>query len=82
MYQRRSRKQFIPLWWPCVVGGSLFMCGKDLITPFYPPRGCCEAREGLFMCQGRSRSQFSPLWRFCEAGASLFMCGENLMTPF
>ena len=33
-WQRRSRKQFSQLWKPCVVGVSLFMCGKDLITPF------------------------------------------------
>ena len=41
--------------------GSLFMFGKDLITPFQPPRRCCEARAGLFKCQGRSRKQFSSL---------------------
>ena len=34
-----------------MVGVSLFMSGKDLITPFYPPRGYCEARGGLFKCQ-------------------------------
>ena len=27
-----------------------FMCGKDLITPFYPPRRFSEGREGLFKC--------------------------------
>ena len=46
------------------------------------PRGCCEARAGLFKCQGRSRKQFSPLRRPCEDGASLFMCGKDLITPF
>ena len=29
---------------------SLFMCGKDLITPFSPPKRCCEAGAGLFKC--------------------------------
>ena len=37
------------------VGASLFMCGKDLITPFSPPRRICETHAGLFKCQGRSR---------------------------
>ena len=32
--QRRSRKQFALLWLPCEVGASLFMCRKNLITPF------------------------------------------------
>ena len=30
----KMRKQFSPLWWPCEVGASLFMCGKDLIKQF------------------------------------------------
>ena len=58
------------------------MCGKDLLTLFYPPRKCCEARVGLFKCQGGSRKQFSPLWRPCEVGASLFIGGKDLITPF
>ena len=65
-----------------MVCGSLFMCGKDLIKPFYPPRKYCEARVSLFKCHGRSRKQFSPLWRPCEVGASLFTCGKDLITPF
>ena len=65
-----------------MVGGSLFMCGKDLITPFSPPRRFCEARAGLFRCQRKSRKQFSPLWRPCVVGASLFICGKDLLTPF
>ena len=65
-----------------VVGVSLFMCGKGLIAPFFPPRKCCESRVCLFRCQGGSRKQFSPLWRSCEVGASLFICGKNLITPF
>ena len=32
--QRKLRKQFSTLWWPFEVGASLFMCVKDLITPF------------------------------------------------
>ena len=64
------------------VGASLFMCGKDLITPFSPPRRCCEACGGLLKCRRRSRKQFSPRWRTCEVGASLFMCGKDLITPF
>ena len=31
---RRWRKQFSPLWRTFEVGGSLFVCRKDLITPF------------------------------------------------
>ena len=31
---RAHRKQFSPLWRPCEVGASVFMSGKDLITPF------------------------------------------------
>ena len=41
----QAAEKFLPLWWPCVIGGCLFMCVKDLITP---PRRCCEARGGLF----------------------------------
>ena len=63
-------------------GASLFICGKDLTTPFLPPRRCFEARVGLFKCQGRSRKQFSPLWKSCEAHVSLFMCGKDMITPF
>ena len=62
-----------------MVGGSLFMCRKVLITPFYPPRRYCEARGGLFKCQRGSRKQFSPT---CEVGASLFICGKDLITAF
>ena len=65
-----------------MVGASLFMCGKDLITPFYPPRRYSAARAGLFKCQGRSRKQFSQLSRPCEVGASMFMCGKDLITRF
>ena len=65
-----------------MVGGILFMCGKDLITPFQPPRKCCESRVGLFKCQGGSRREISPLWRPCEVGASLLICGKDLVTPF
>ena len=32
--QRKSTKHFSPLWRPFELGASLFMCGKDLITPF------------------------------------------------
>ena len=82
MCHKRSRKQFSPLCSPCEVGASLFICGKDMITPFEPPSRCCEALAGLFTCERRSRKQFSPLWRPCELGASLFMCGKDLITPF
>ena len=61
---------------------SLIMCGKDLITPLYPPRRCCVVRVGLFKCQGRWRKQFSLLWKSCEASGSLFMWGKDLVTPF
>ena len=47
---------------------------------FFP--SCCEARVGLFKCQGRSRKQFSLLWKTCEACASQFMWGKDLVTPF
>ena len=43
---------------------------------------CCEARVGLFKCQGRQRKQFSLLWKSCAARASLLMCGKDLITPF
>ena len=58
------------------------MCGKYLITPFYPPRRCCEARVGLFKCQGKSKMHLSPPWRCCAARASLLMRGKDLITPF
>ena len=80
--QRRSIKQFSPLWRPCEVGVSLFLCGKHLITPFKPPRWCCETRAGQLKCQRRPRKQFSPLRRTSEARACLFMCGKDLITPF
>ena len=57
-------------------------CGKDLITPFYPPRWCFEARVGLFKCQGRSRKQFLLLWKSSETCASMFMWGKDLVSPF
>ena len=47
----------------CEVGATPFMYGKQLITPFSPPRRYCEARLGLFKCQTRSRKLFSPLWK-------------------
>ena len=68
----RSRKQFSLLWKSCEACASQFMWGKDLVTPFYPPRRICEAHFGLFMCQRRSWKQFSPLW---ELSASMFVCG-------
>ena len=40
MCQGRFRKQFSPLWSSCEGRGSLFMCRKDLIMPFFPPRRC------------------------------------------
>ena len=50
--QRRSIKQFSPLWCPCEVGASLFMSGKDLIHSFNLRGGavkcvevCLSARE-------------------------------------
>ena len=33
-FQGRSRKQFSQLWRSCDARASLFMCVKDLITPF------------------------------------------------
>ena len=81
-YQRRSRKQFSPRWRTCGVGAGLFNCGKYLITPFLPPRKCCEVRGCPIKCHIRSKKQFSPLWKHCEVGASLFMCGKDLTTPF
>ena len=66
----------------CGCRASLLMCGKDLITSFYPPRRCSEARVGLFKCQRKSRLHFSPLCWSYEARASLFMCGNDLITPF
>ena len=57
----RTRKQFSQLWRSCEAHASLFMCGKDLITPFHPPRKTREAHAGLFKFQRRSRKQFSPL---------------------
>ena len=75
----KIEEKFSLLWRPCDVGSRLFMCGKDLITPFLPPRRCCEASGGLFKCQRRSRKQFSSMWRPCEVGASLFMCGKLLL---
>ena len=41
----------------CEVGASLFMCGKDLITPFSPPWWYCEARGGLYKCQSISKKK-------------------------
>ena len=70
----KIEKQFSLLWRHCDVGVRLFISGKDLITPFLPPRRWCEASGGLFKWQRRSRKLFSPLWKDCEAGASLFMC--------
>ena len=52
------QKQFARLWRPFEVGASVFMSGKDLITPFSPLRRYCEARSGLFNYQRRSRKQF------------------------
>ena len=66
----------------CDVGATLFMCGKDLITAFSPPRRCCEARVGLFKCQSKSIKRFSTLWRPREVGTSLFMCGKDLKSRF
>ena len=40
---------------------ACFICGKDRITPFSPPRKYFEARAGLFKCQSRSRKQFSTM---------------------
>ena len=60
--------------------GKPVKCGKDLITPFQPPRWCSEARAGLSKCQRRSRKQFSPLRKTCVARACLFMCGKDLIT--
>ena len=44
--------QFSPLWRPCEVGASLFMCGKDLKSRFKLPgsavkhvEACLSARE-------------------------------------
>ena len=55
---------------------------KGLITPFPPPRKCCEARGGMFKCHRKSRKQFSPVWKHCEFGASVFMSGKDLIKPF
>ena len=82
MYQGRPRKQFSPLWTYCEARASLCVGGKELITPFYPPRRCREACASQFKFQGRSRKQFSPLWRPYEVCASLFMCGKDLIKHF
>ena len=81
-FHGRSKKQFSPLWSSCAARASMLMCGKDLITPFYPSRRCSEARVGLFNCQGRSRKHFSPLWCSYEARASLFVCRKDMITQF
>ena len=79
---REDRENSFHHWKHCEVGASLFMCGKDVITPVSPPMRYCEARSGLFKCQRRSRKQFSPLWWPCDVGASLFMCGKDLIKQF
>ena len=60
----------------------LFMGGKHITTAFKPPRGCWEARAGLFKFKYRWIKQFSPLWRSCEARASMFRCGNTLQRRF
>ena len=73
----KMEKQFYPLRKSCAAGAKLFLWGKHGITPFSPPRRCCEEHAGLFKCQKCWRKQFLPLWKSCEAGESLFMCGKH-----
>ena len=61
----------------CGSDASLFMCGKDLITPFSLPRGYCEVRAVLFNYQGRSSKQFTPLWRSVRLVQTCLCAGKT-----
>ena len=49
--QKRSRKQFSPLWKYCETRRGLFKCQEESRNQFTPEERCCEGREILFKCQ-------------------------------